>query len=224
MKRALIPLLLAPSLAGCASTINAIANMPITSDHIEGEGEKLKTLSGDRRLVRVSPEIVTLASGETRTTYRICAETQADAISARSARTDVNITGRGSIADASYEQLLLTYARTETSDVVRQLSWQLCNAWVNQAISPQQYREQLFALQSQAMEVLAARARPTPPPPPTPGATTPPPGAGDHAAATADSPCPAIIGWIMAACRDVTRGSNLVSRNALPFPCEVDFA
>jgi hypothetical protein len=157
--------------------------MPITSDHIEGEGEKLKTLSGDRRLVRVSPETVTSSAGETHTTYRICAETQADAISARSARTDLNITGRGSVADAAYEQLLLTYSRTETSDVVRQLSWQLCNAWVNHAITPEQYQQQLFALQSQAMNVLAARAGltphppPPPPPPPPPGAVTTPPAA-----------------------------------------------
>jgi hypothetical protein len=182
----LTALTLLPLLGGCASTITAVANMPITSDHIVGEGEKLKSMSGDRRLVRVSPivsrsrngEILYDENGKPRIDYRICAETQADAISARSASTKIDVTGRGAVADSTSEQLLLTYARTQTSDVIRQLSWQLCNAWVNRVLDPDEYKEQLVSLQAGALAILAGIPPPSNSQPrtsPTPGDRTSPP-------------------------------------------------
>jgi hypothetical protein len=172
--------LLASTLSGCAGTITAVSNMPITSDHLEGEpfGEKLKTVSGDRRLVRVYKSKQTL----------ICAETQADAISARSGKGTLSIEARGSFSDEAGEALTATYARTELSDVVRQLSWQICNGRMNGSLTDEQYRAQMASLQEKTFEVLRDRALasvPKPEQPPKPQETCTP---------AKDKPCPAKAG------------------------------
>ena len=151
MNRCMI-LLCALPLSGCASMFTAVANRPITEDRLENElpGEKLKTLSGDRRLVRVDKYSQNLVT--------ICAETQADAISARSAEGSLTVESRGGLTDKVGEALTSTYARTELSDIVRQLSWQICNAYMNALIDKDTYAAQLKDIQTRAFDVLKARS------------------------------------------------------------------
>src|SRR4028118_1282400 len=89
---------LALATGGCASTINALTNRPVTSDVLDEwkngraqELNKLKTVSGDRRLVRVQ------AYNPTSANWTICAETQADAIAARGAQSGLSIDSRGKV-------------------------------------------------------------------------------------------------------------------------------
>lgn len=155
---------LAIGCSGCASTINALTNRPITSDLLDEydrrgtprELNKLKSVSGDRRLVRVQVYSPTPA-------WTICAETQADAIAARGAQSALTVNNRGSAADQSTETLLLTNARSEVSDVVRQLGWQICNAHLNGAYEAGGYARRLDKLQHDAMAVLLARSKPEKP-------------------------------------------------------------
>jgi len=88
------------------------------------------------------------------TYYDVCAETQADAITARGSSSTVSVVERGSVSDASTQSLLLTNQRSVVSDVVRQLSWQLCNARLNDDFDSTQYREALLELQRSTMVVL----------------------------------------------------------------------
>ena len=108
-------------------------------------------MSGDRRLIRTT---------YTKDGLLVCAETQADAISARSASSALEAVGEGAISDDIIQQLTLTNARTELSDVVRQLAWHLCNARANNHISAPAYEASLSALQTQALQVLAQRQSP----------------------------------------------------------------
>lgn len=141
-------------LSGCASTITALTNRPITSDHLDEpeEANKLKTVSGDRRLVRVQKS--------EKFGWQVCAETQADAIAARGGSTTLTINGKGSGTDEATETLLLTNSRSETSDVVRQLAWHICNNYMNGAYGsdPTAYALRMDKLQHDAMAVLMAKA------------------------------------------------------------------
>lgn len=160
MRQTLAALLCLLPLGGCAGTLSQVMNPPITSDHLDEPDElnKLKTVSGDRRLVRVT------AFGHSDANpsfykFRICAETQADAISARSAKSLLNAKLNQSLADEASETLTATYARTELSDVVRQLSWQFCNARENGDFTDTDYKAALNKLAADSMEVLKLHAK-----------------------------------------------------------------
>lgn len=159
--RFVLPLVIVAS-SGCASTIGAIANRPITSDKLDEYNldgtrkdiNKLKTLSGDRRLVRVQ------RADQRPKPWHICAETQADAIAARGAQSTLTVSGQGAGTDQTTESLLLTNARSELSDVIRQLAWQICNAHLNGAYADEVngYAQRLDKLQHDAMVVLLSRS------------------------------------------------------------------
>ena len=146
------------SLSGCASLGNTLLNRPITSDHLEeaGEGEKLKTISGDRRLVRVSLLPGIKGTDQSRNIYRICAETQADAIASRTGASGATLAERGSFTDSMTEELILTNQRGQISDVVRQLAWNWCNAQMNGMLDKGVYQQQMIELQNAAFEALKA--------------------------------------------------------------------
>ncbi|QYU68764.1 hypothetical protein J4558_01025 [Leptolyngbya sp. 15MV] len=116
---------------------------------------KLKTVSGDRRLVRVQKP-----SSSGAPAWMICAETQADAIASRSATTTANAAGRAATTDQVAEGLAVTNVRGEVSDVVRQLAWSICNANLNGAYGadPNGYARRMDKLQHDAMIVLAMRS------------------------------------------------------------------
>lgn len=165
--------LAAAPLGGCAGALRPFVDPVVSSDKLDEANEmsKLKSYSGDRRLVRVQASALSpLRRGYY--TYTVCAETQADAIAARGYSGSATwATGR-SIQDQATEELLLTYGRTELSDLVRQLSWQLCNARLNDDITKDQYQKGLELLIKDSLAAAKARAGPTPPNPPIPGTRT----------------------------------------------------
>ena len=143
-------LLLAIFLGGCAHVAEIVDNQSIETDTINKKGHQMVSMTGDRRLIR------TTLDGNDRLT--ICAETQADAMSARNQEGDLSVVGKGSLTDSINERLTVTYARTELSDVVRQLAWHLCNANLNGKLGDLAYQLALTDLQDQALRVLLWRA------------------------------------------------------------------
>ena len=167
--RLLLAACLALPAGGCAGMLNQVLDRPLTSDHLDEPGEmsKLKTLSGDRRLVRVSANRVSKfpgKHGEELYLYRICAETQADALAARSAesttsvKSSAGVQGEAGLADKSATTLTKTYDRSEISDVYRQAAWQLCNAVENGDMEATDYSTRLWELTKLAMDVLKVKA------------------------------------------------------------------
>lgn len=187
MKQLIVACIAVATLAtgGCASVISQFTDPAISSDKLDEAGElsKLKTLSGDRRLVRVVAEeprvdasgaVVRDEEGNPYYFYDVCAETQADAIFTRSPSSGLEIAEEGSYTDAIVQAATQTNVRTAVSDVVRQLAWQLCNARMNHDLTPEEYRQALLHLQDKALEVLLASAAP-------PKTSTPPPASGNAA-------------------------------------------
>lgn len=134
--------------AGCASTIQSITDRPITSDHLEAAeyGSKIKSMSGDRRLIRV------VKSGHQHTDdylfneHVICAETHADAIALRTSKSSVTGVQGGPISGANDEvggELEKVFARTGEADLFRQAAWQLCNSYANGVLTKAEYSESL---------------------------------------------------------------------------------
>lgn len=144
-----VPCILLISLGGCATLGEIVDNPSIEHERFreEDRGHMVLTVSGDRRVIRTTYD--------NNNKLLICAETQADAISARSASSALEAVGKGAIRDEIIQRLTLTYARTELSDVVRQLAWQLCNARLNEHIDQAFYERSLAALQAQSMLALA---------------------------------------------------------------------
>ncbi len=145
--------LLVVGLSGCATVSELIDDPSVEHSAIKKPkstetGHVILTAREDNRLIRTS----VTASNK----LLLCAETQADAISTRSSQSGIEITGKASVEDEISRRLMLTYARTEVSDVVRQLAWQLCNAHLNGQIGDSFYETSLRSLQTQAMAVLAA--------------------------------------------------------------------
>jgi hypothetical protein len=65
--------------------------------------------------------------------------------------------GEGSVSyqDAFATALLLTNQRTEASDLIRQLGWQICQAHLNGAITGEQYNSLLNLLVTESLNFIA---------------------------------------------------------------------
>ncbi|MBI1682492.1 hypothetical protein [Caulobacter hibisci] len=146
--------------SGCAGTLYQVFNRPVTSDHLDTDKgpNKLKTVSGDRRLVRAAR--VLGSNGEIKA-YIICAETQADAISARSAKSDLSVKSGQALKEEYSELLSKTVERSEVSDVVRQLSWQICNAQMNGYLQNGSYEKMLGSIIDRAFTTLDEKGKTT---------------------------------------------------------------
>lgn len=151
-------------LGGCAGALSALTDPPISSDKLDEPDEmnKLKTLSGDRRLVRVAADVEQAvyidARGRRFYAYDVCAETQADAITTRGGSSSLTVEGQPGFTDASTQASTQTNTRGIVSDVVRQLSWQLCNARMNHDLNDKQYAVALMDLMYNTMAVLQQTA------------------------------------------------------------------
>jgi len=155
MMRNLICALCFYSLSACAHVAEIIDNQSIETDTLEDNTHRIVSMSGDRRLIRTT---LTGRTDSNPGNLQVCAETQADALTARGSDASLAVTGKGSLSDSITEHLTVTYARTELSDVVRQLSWQMCNANMNGKLGDDSYRLALFELQRDALQVLKTRA------------------------------------------------------------------
>jgi hypothetical protein len=153
MLRLLLIAPLAFATSACTGSLGYVLDPAIDSDHLDepDEPNKLKAMKGDRRLIRTHRsarhDIVP-------DDYEVCAETHADAISARSGASKINITGQGEAAESLTEELMKTVERSTVSDVVRHLHWHTCNARLNRWINPDQYYGEIQAIRAGAFEAL----------------------------------------------------------------------
>lgn len=213
-------------LSGCSGMIAQYYNKPIQKDRLHEltEASKIMAIGGDYRIARVQldrgvrrendgdylPSGYQFVDGrwtwvepDTTQRYDVCAETQADAIFTRSAKSDLSATDEvlrpGTtestsdlvrFIDESIQNATETYNRTEVSDVVRHLSWQWCNARMNGDITASEYHAGLTLITTEAFTSVRANTRnpdpnandskqeklsPPPPPPPPPSPPPPPP-------------------------------------------------
>lgn len=142
-------------ISGCTHLLEIVDNQQIETEQMGAEisgrpDARIITIDGSRRLMRSSY----IENGA----WNICAETQADAIASRTSRADLEVTGRGAVEDSIEEALTITYNRTELSDTVRQLSWQVCNNRANGYLTNAEVEEALSELITGSMLVLQLRA------------------------------------------------------------------
>lgn len=137
-------------LSGCASYKLARKYQAITSDKIRKDEEaKVRTITGDRRIVRQSKA----ENGD----IKLCAETQADAIAAFGGKSSSSVSaGKATLSgsDEFLPILAITNARSPVSDVVRQIGWQLCNAQMNGWLGDSAYEKRFTALMDGAFLAL----------------------------------------------------------------------
>lgn len=151
------------ALPGCASTISAVTNRSIAAH--EFTSGRIFSMTGERRLA------MTVTMRDSRVV--MCAESlpEVAAAVAASSSASASLVNRGSAAlsDAFQTQLLQTFTRTEISEVLRQLSWQLCQAWAQGALDDNEYQAELNRLVTAGIDVMKTRAA-------QPVATVPPAG------------------------------------------------
>lgn len=133
------------TLTGCASTITAVADRPVSSDKFvfAKDSNKTQKISGDRRFARVYQGIPWESDGEghilqdksgqpvKRYPWYMCIEPHADAISSKGASSAFAIADKGSMSDAVTCALLQTFQRTQAADIVRRLPYVACEAYLN---------------------------------------------------------------------------------------------
>ncbi len=131
-------------LSGCAAEITAVMDRAFRTDTFEELRVSASTVVGDRRLILVRPRRI-----EARDPV-VCAESLPDATrsvtttsSAQLKAGDPAAVSRTEleIKDAFATALLQTFVRTELAEVSRNLSWQVCLAYANGAITEIEYQE-----------------------------------------------------------------------------------
>lgn len=140
--------------SGCAHVLEIVDNQQIETSHLGDKRDRshdvrVITIDGARRLIR---------SSYNANQWAVCAETQADAIGSRSSSSEVDVTGRGKVGDTLVEALTTTYTRTELSDTVRQLSWQICNNRANGYLDDNDVKVAMTNMVNGTMLVLQLRA------------------------------------------------------------------
>lgn len=148
---------LAFGLSGCAAMTQAVTDRGIMSDDLRSEGNwnKLKSMTGDRRLVRVV-RVANDANGKPLDdgSYIICGEPFAGAIIARGASSGLTVTQYGSATDAVSQT---AEAVDQRSDIVRfyedaKFDW--CMARASGDVNRTDYIHHLKELQLKALEAL----------------------------------------------------------------------
>ena len=150
---ALLPLII---LSSCATTQTSFFDRSVIEDKV-GKTDNFGTLAltGERRLA--------IFRGET-----ICAEALPDVAVSRESESKVSAELKD-IASASgtftnderYKTALeVLYKRTEKSDLIRQIGWQLCQAHMNNALDKGQYAEMLTVMMAAALSADAPNSLP----------------------------------------------------------------
>ena len=142
-------------LSACSAPMSSVFNRSVVED--EAKHHTALALTGERRLaVFVDQD----KQG------RFCAEALPDTASsvdaASKAALEITATaatgdsgsGEGSFDDSFRTALLLTNQRTENSDIIRQLGWLVCQAYLNEGIKDAFYQDQITALVAGSIEVM----------------------------------------------------------------------
>lgn len=156
MSKTIMMAAVALMLPGCASTLGYVLNPSISSDKLDEprEDNKLKAMKGDPRLIRTHRVSTTKYPSDD---FEVCAETFADAISARSGTFKASLEGKAGLDDSLTEVLTKTLDRSPLSDVVRHLHWYTCNAAMNRWIDNATYTREMVAIRENAFLVLLPR-------------------------------------------------------------------
>jgi len=158
MKKIVVMTLLLPSflIQGCAGYLNAWTNDPFQRHKIKGS--TVYTMTGDRRTAIVNDK---------NSNVRYCAESLPDGISALASSSTANIKAEGlkggagggiDFSDKNAVSLMQTFQRTEIAELSRQLGWSTCLAWMQGAISDEQYHAILKDIVAGSIEVMKTRA------------------------------------------------------------------
>lgn len=138
-------------LPGCASSVTAWKNDPLQSYDIRGPS--VYAMTGDRR----TAVLMRKGNGQ-----RFCAESLPDAVAAYSAASEASAEvaerGKAGFKDATYAGLLQTFQRTEIAEVYRQMGWNICLAWAQEAISDAEYSVLLNRYVWGGLEAIKSRA------------------------------------------------------------------
>lgn len=142
-------------LCGCSSFATAVFERPQIRDEIKDSQEVvIITTTGERRITTTHSGIV-------------CAESYPDVATAAGAVSKAAASASGSqgagtvsgnVSDQFQTALLQTFNRTETADVVRQIGWQICQAYSNARITKYDYYALLNNLTTRAFNTLDKRA------------------------------------------------------------------
>lgn len=133
-------------LSGCSSTITAWKSRPFAQHTLgrpeqKGGDSQLYILTAERRVAVLIPE---------NWDKHFCAESLPEAALALSATSsaDLSNAGNGSlnVSDEVRASLLQTFTRTERAEILRQMGWQLCQAWAQNVLSDVEYKEALYDL------------------------------------------------------------------------------
>jgi hypothetical protein len=144
--------------SGCSSFVSAIFDRPQIRDNIDATKDRvvILTMTGDRRLTTTHGSVV-------------CGESYPDVATAYGALSKASTTASregasasGDISDQFQTALLQTFNRTETADAIRQIGWQICQAYSNQGITSSEYHALLDSLITKSFESIDKRAT-TPP-------------------------------------------------------------
>jgi hypothetical protein len=156
--------------AGCAAPISAFLNRDIRTDTASfgtsGPRHIVISSTGERRMVFFSDN------------RRVCPENFPDASRSFDTKSSIDISGtlpsvdskelKLKLEDAIKTALITTYTRTEASDIVGRLGAILCVAYLNAALTENEYNALVMKLVADSMEYLKIRAR-------SQGAVTPAP-------------------------------------------------
>lgn len=156
MNRVVAVVIFSLGASGCSSTIQSLTDRSITSDHFDrSEGNKLKTQSGDRRLVRV--RLLERSTDKKTEKWIVCAEPFAGAIIARGAESSVTITNSG---DGKDKVSQVATAVDTRADVVR-LRQDAAHAWcmlrADGFIGDKEYTDYLKNLDTMAFDAMAGK-------------------------------------------------------------------
>lgn len=147
MKKLILISIASIQLSACSTLATSLLTKPVVEDEVSNYGTL--SLTADRRIA-VFNEVGTGSN----TVRRSCAEAQPDVAVSRAVTSEV----MAALEDVSRNNtnfnleetltnaITVAYQRTERSDLVRQLGWQLCQAYMNDGISTDQYAKLLSSM------------------------------------------------------------------------------
>ena len=127
------------SLGGCSTVGQVFFDRPVIQDKFKNDQTYALSLTADRRIA----VFTTRGSDKKRLS---CAEALPDVAVSSDVESSIKLALKELDKDASLDTaekvkqaITVAYQRTEKSDLVRQLGWQLCQAYLNDAIDDKGY-------------------------------------------------------------------------------------
>jgi hypothetical protein len=146
--------------SGCAALFQSVSDRAIMSDELDADDvNKLKSQTGDRRLVRV----VRIEDDDAiapQNRFIICPEPFAGAIIARGASSGLTVTAYGSASDAVTQTASAVDQRTDVVRLHQDAAFQWCMVRASGDIDGARYVQELEYLDWAAFEALKTKGQP----------------------------------------------------------------